>query len=213
MIRKSTILSWTFLMVSVSGCATIISGSNQDVTLNSEPPGARILVNGVDVGTTPLTTSIERSKITTVTAKLDGYYDQQVPLQRGMNYWFWGNILIGGLLGSSTDYMSNAVLKYEPNSYLVTLNPVKTSWDQHRRFTHEKQLREFILLSNWNLRADLAQGNGEYVTALFSYLRLDPNENHEALDSLRDIANRDSDALSFARSVVTKFGERFASSE
>ena len=61
------------LILATSGCATVIDGSSQLVTFNSSPNGARVYANGMEVGTTPLTTSLKRSKTTMILAKKNGY--------------------------------------------------------------------------------------------------------------------------------------------
>jgi len=116
-------LSILVLAMVASGCATIIDGSSQPVTFNSSPNGARIYVNGMELGTTPLTMAMKRSKTTMLLAKKNGYEDQQLVLQTKINSWFWGNILLG--VGSSTtDYASDAMIEYSPNMYYITLNPI-----------------------------------------------------------------------------------------
>lgn len=75
-----------------SGCATILDGSSQLVNFDSSPNGARIFVNGVEVGTTPLSMQMRRSKTTMILAKKDGYEDQQLALQTTTNGNFWRNI-------------------------------------------------------------------------------------------------------------------------
>ena len=40
-----------------------------------------------------------------------------------MNPWFFGNIVIGGLLGSTTDGVSGAINEFSPDQYFVTLSP------------------------------------------------------------------------------------------
>lgn len=96
-------LSILMLAMVASGCATIIDGSSQPLTFNSSPNGARIYVNGMELGTTPLTMPVKRSKTTMILAKKNGYEDQQLVLQTKINSWFWGNILLG-LYSSTTDY-------------------------------------------------------------------------------------------------------------
>jgi hypothetical protein len=80
----------TILAVTASGCATIVDGSSQPVTFNSEPNRAKIFLNGTQVGVTPLTLQVQRSKTTVVVAKKEGYEEQQIPLQTKLNGYFWG---------------------------------------------------------------------------------------------------------------------------
>ena len=78
-------LSILVLAMVASGCATIIDGSSQPVTFNSSPNGARIYVNGMELGTTPLTMAVKRSKTTMLMAKKNGYEDQSLMLQTKTN--------------------------------------------------------------------------------------------------------------------------------
>ena len=121
---RFAIVDLIFVLVT-SGCASIIDGSTQVVSFNSNPDTARVVVNGAELGTTPLSTQIKRKSDTVVLFRKDGYADQTITLQTKLNPWFWGNILIGGFLGSTTDGISGAVRKYAPNSYYVTLHPTE----------------------------------------------------------------------------------------
>lgn len=105
-------------------CASIFTGTSDSVSFNSTPSGAQVLINGVQVGVTPLTTSVAKSESTTVVLRKDGYTDYQFVLQTSMEPWFWGNIILGGLIGSLTDFATGAANRYEPNSYFTTLSPV-----------------------------------------------------------------------------------------
>ena len=103
------------LVLTLPGCATIVDGTSQLVTFNSEPNRAKIFINGMSVGVTPLTIQVKRAKNTMIAANKDGYEPQQIPLQTKTNTWFWGNILF--LYGSTTDYVSDAMIEYAPNMY------------------------------------------------------------------------------------------------
>lgn len=82
------------------GCATFVVGDKQSLTFDSEPAGAEILINGVSMGVTPATITIQKRNYenATVVFKKGGYIDQQATLHTKTTGWFWGNILIGGLL-------------------------------------------------------------------------------------------------------------------
>lgn len=117
----------SILALTLTSCATIVDGTTQVVSFNSNPSGAEIVLNGVPIGVTPFTSQIERGENKVVLVKKEGYDDQQVMLSTKLNGWFWGNFLFGGLLGSTTDYASGASIEYAPNTYYVTLIPKKAS--------------------------------------------------------------------------------------
>ena len=115
-----TLIAAAALLIT-AGCASIVDGSTQTVTVQSLPVGAKVLVDGIEVGVTPLTTSIQRKDGTTLDVKLDGYKDVSMSMVTKLNTTFWGNIIIGGLPGSTTDSVTGAAREYAPNSYSFTL--------------------------------------------------------------------------------------------
>lgn len=124
--RQHRVLSFTALLgcaLSLSACASIVSGGHQSVTLNSNPEGATVAVDGNTIGKTPMTTFLKKKPGQNVMFTLDGYMPITTQLQTGVNPWFFGNIIIGGLIGSSTDALSGAIYQYSPSQYLVTLQP------------------------------------------------------------------------------------------
>lgn len=211
-------LSILVLAMVTSGCATILDGSSQPVNFNSSPNGARIYVNGMEVGTTPLNMLMKRSKTTMILAKKNGYEDQSLVLQTKVNAYFWGNILAGGFLGSTTDEVSGAMIEYAPNMYYITLNPIpllqsneggfavergaRTRIEQESIRT-ERQVRSYILRYHAYLTADISRGQGEYLSSLYTMLRLP--ESVETLKRFRSIAGRHQEALSFAEVVLSQY--------
>ena len=207
------------LILATSGCATVIDGSSQLVTFNSSPNGARIYANGMEVGTTPLITSLKRSKTTMILAKNNCYEDQQLSLQTKLNTYFWGNILFyGGLFSSTTDYASDAMIEYSPNMYYITLNPipllqsndsglgaergVRTRIEQEGIGT-DRRVRTFIVRNHRNLTTDISNGRGEYLASLCSLLGLP--ENDKTLRGLRFISSRNPEAPSFADALLSQY--------
>jgi hypothetical protein len=196
----------------------MLSGSSQPLTFNSSPNGARIYVNGMELGTTPLTIPVKRSKTTMILAKKNGYEDQQLVLQTKMNDTVWGNALGVGFFGTTTDYASDAIIEYSPNMYYVTLNPIphlqsnngglavdrgaRTRIEQES-ISAEKRARVYIVRSHRYLRDDISKGNGEYLSSLCSLLGLP--ESVETLKQLRFIAARNQEAPSFAEAILTRF--------
>ena len=91
-------------------CASIVDGSTQDVTINTNPPGANcsFMRDGEvlpDIQTTtPGTTHIKKTKDDlTVKCAKDGYQETSFVAHSGIDDWTWGNILIGGLIGWGID--------------------------------------------------------------------------------------------------------------
>jgi len=87
-----------FASVLVSGCATVLSGTDDDVVIRSEPT-AQAQIDG-DLYQTPTEVGLDRGDVHAVRFKKEGYEEHPVTLDRGLN---WGgllsNILIGGGAG------------------------------------------------------------------------------------------------------------------
>jgi len=113
--RKSIIscsLALTFL---ASGCATIVSGSKQNVKFSSNPSSASIFIDEVEVGKTPFEIKLARKSEHSVMVKLDGYQTYQTNLTKQFNAWYVGNILIGGIIGLVIDPITGAMYNLSPN--------------------------------------------------------------------------------------------------
>lgn len=90
------------------GCASIISGSKQQMTFQSTPEGATVSVNGRLVGKTPISIQLDKKSGQSLEFKKDGYQPVTMELTTHLDGWFWGNIILGGFIGSTTDGISGA---------------------------------------------------------------------------------------------------------
>jgi hypothetical protein len=93
-----------------SGCASLVSGRQREVTFTSKPEGAKLTVvdtRGVTVaeGLTPFTASLRKAKAYfagqryVLTFHKNGYYDMQQDLEGTVSSWYFGNFLFGGVVG------------------------------------------------------------------------------------------------------------------
>ncbi len=104
-----------------TGCATIMGSKTQKVTFNTNPKGADVLLKGTKTCKTPCTVELVKDTYTNVTFQKDGYQSKTVSVEQGIAPIFWGNILVGGVLGSTTDSSSSAMYEYTPDAYFVDL--------------------------------------------------------------------------------------------
>ncbi|GHV59798.1 hypothetical protein FACS1894103_3940 [Campylobacterota bacterium] len=105
-----------------SGCATLFNGNPQSISFDSKPQGASIKLDGVTHCTTPCTAQVAR-KVKSVTVERNGYQTVNRNLTSTINPWFWGNIILGGLVGSTTDAATGSMNEFSPNNYFVELSP------------------------------------------------------------------------------------------
>lgn len=101
------------------GSATIISGSNQNVTFNSNPEGAMVMIDGVKTCTTPCTISLPKAKAQKmVSFEKEGYEKVSMPINTEYN----GVALLNILWDlSTTDLITGAAWNYSPNNYFSDL--------------------------------------------------------------------------------------------
>lgn len=82
-----------------TGCATIVHGPRQNVTITSDPSGAAVTVlSGQTVtaspGVTPLKVRLpRRDRNLTIRLEKDGCEPKDVPLKRGVSGWIFGNLI------------------------------------------------------------------------------------------------------------------------
>lgn len=117
-IIKATVL---VALIFTSSCATIISGSRQVVKINSNPGSAKVYINEVEVGTTPVEKNLKRNQEYNILIKLDGYKSYETLLEKKFNAWYLGNILIGGVIGLVVDPITGAMYKLSPEELNANL--------------------------------------------------------------------------------------------
>ena len=127
------------LMV-MSACSTIVEGSDQSITIVTEPNGAQCILsrdgNTVGaVGRTPGSTVVTKSKDDmTVTCERESFMETSEIVESGTSGWSAGNILfglLGGGIGLIVDSASGAMNEY-PEMIHVALVPESFSTEEDR---------------------------------------------------------------------------------
>jgi len=113
------------LLIIVS-CASIVSGTKQEVSISSDPPEAAIKILGtggeeVYTGITPAAVKLKRKSEYDVFISLDGYKEEKIHISKGFNGWYLGNIICGGIIGLIIDASNGAINKLEPDVISVSL--------------------------------------------------------------------------------------------
>ena len=132
----------------LTNCATIIHGSKQNVVIVSEPRIANIQIDGIDAGRTPLVVKLSRRNKHFVKIDLDGYTPYEITLHRNISGWFFGNILLGGIVGIAVDAATGAIYNLSPKDIYGDLNAASTSLKKT-----EKELYVTVVLkpnAEWN---------------------------------------------------------------
>ncbi len=117
---RTLAIACAFVLFS-SGCATLFSGTDEEITFNSSPSGADVVVDGIVVGTTPTTVEIDRPGLEDqdVTIELEGYETRTFELDKEfntisiLNIFFWPGFVVDALTG--------ALFRYDKDTYSVNL--------------------------------------------------------------------------------------------
>lgn len=121
MFKKLLALSLLVCFVAlITGCASIIHGKLQKISVNTAPSGANVEATSGEGDpvrcTTPGVLELDRSRPGYVLhIEKVGYKDIDVVLKRGIDPWFWGNIIIGGIIGIMVDMSSGSAYKFSPS--------------------------------------------------------------------------------------------------
>lgn len=125
----------------LTGCATIIVGPNQRITINSNPSSAKVIVKELGgiirfSGTTPASCKLPRKNEYTVHVKLEGYKEQTIFVNHSFNAWYIGNLLLGGIIGLIVDFADGAIWNLDPEHIYIELEQTVI----------DDQLHQYVLL-------------------------------------------------------------------
>jgi hypothetical protein len=135
---KNYIKTTTTILAAVTlcSCASIVSKSSRPVTITSSPSGAKVTLSkssgvAIQTGETPMTVTLETSNgffskaKYQVEASKPGYETARTEIAAGVNGWYFGNLLFGGVIGMLiVDPATGAMWKLE-DVYSVNLPSAK----------------------------------------------------------------------------------------
>lgn len=86
-----------------TGCATIFSGSKQEIQFNSTPQGATIIINGAEEGTTPAKVFLKKGKEYIIEFVKDGYKKKTLRLSYSLGIGWLVLDIVTGIVGVIVD--------------------------------------------------------------------------------------------------------------
>jgi hypothetical protein len=170
-LRRVTIVLATIISINTIGCATIMSGATQNVSFISNPEEANVSLNGKILGKTPLSVPLKKKTKQSVVLTKEGFKPLTISLDTKTDGWFMGNFLIGGLPGSTTDGLSGAIHEYTKDNFMVALVPEGASkLEEGTIFTPKQEFQNFVLSNYVDIKKNLYNKHGEYLTSLVSLI-------------------------------------------
>lgn len=125
--RKIIFKSLTLLVLLsfVASCATIFTGTKDTIRFNSNPEGATVYIDGIEVCKTPCSVPVKRSiSDKDIEFKLDGYKTRMFTLDKEFNV--VSVINLGFLVGWAIDAATGSIMKYDRKSYELDLEKDNT---------------------------------------------------------------------------------------
>ncbi len=113
----------------LAGCATIVDGGGQVISVNSVPAGASCSFtrDGAQIGlvpSTPGSVAVDKSRKTIVVSCDKADYQTMVgSVASASDGAIWGNMLFGGLIGLAVDWATSADYYYGSNVTVTFAKP------------------------------------------------------------------------------------------
>lgn len=101
-------------LVLLAGCATIVRGTEQDVTVDTVPSGAKVEFSNGQSCTSPCSVAAKRNQALEVNIWMDGCVPQTAFVRPRLSAG-------GGLLGGLPDYATGAIYDLVPSQLSFTL--------------------------------------------------------------------------------------------
>jgi hypothetical protein len=187
------------LSMSIIGCATVIKGTDQNITFKTEPEGAKVTVSGRVLGLTPLTANVEKGKNQSFTFEKEGYKTFTGQLSTSTEGVTFIAVLAGlsGFFSTTTDSVTGAIHEFSPDQYYVTL--VKDGKNTLNSNTKPK-VRAYCVHNDQLLKEQVVLGEGELVNGLLELVEEGPSP--ENISVIQKLLNDSKDILDFADKVI-----------
>jgi hypothetical protein len=119
--KKLSLIAMALTILLSTSCASILTGSKRKVLFETEPPGAKVFVNGFEKGTTPVQLKVKAED--RIDFRLDNYKERVVIMDSKFNL---VAILNGfGILGWGIDALTGSLKRVDTKYVKVTLEKNK----------------------------------------------------------------------------------------
>lgn len=122
----------TFLIIficlshlTLNGCATIFSGSSSEIALESEPTKAKVLLNGSNMGKTPLKLKLKKGKEYIIEFVKEGYENKSLNMSYSLGAGWLILDILSGLIGIIVDAATGNWNGFDYEHYKANLDSLK----------------------------------------------------------------------------------------
>lgn len=114
--KKYNIWPIIIILFFISGCATMVRGTDELLQVTSEPSGVNAELSTGQSGTTPCSFVLKRNQSCIVKFSKEGYHTESMTVYPTLA---GAGVILGGLI----DYGTGAVYNLTPNPVHVTMKP------------------------------------------------------------------------------------------
>lgn len=125
---KKFILIAVFAVVLFTSCSTIMTGTSENVTFNANVEKAKVYVDGIYRGDTPLILDLESKKSYTIQIEAEGYNSYTTMINKKTSGWVLGNVIIGGVVGIVVDVVTGGIYVLDENEINGNLSIKQVSY-------------------------------------------------------------------------------------
>ena len=156
--------------LTMTGCASIFSGSTQTLTFKSVPDTANITITNklgekIHTGSTPATVTLKRGNGYfkpagyQVTFSKEGFQTKTVQVKATVNGWYIANIIFGGLIGFLiVDPVTGAM-------YTLSPSDINTLLDATQLVTTKKEQQSLTVMLVQDIPVDMMK-RAQYIATL-----------------------------------------------
>ncbi len=162
------------LILTLSACGTLFSGSTQDISFDSNQKNVKIYVDGMEICKTPCIFPLERKSSTVIIrAQKEGFEDKQIILRTNLN-----KLAILNLTSWPswlTDVASGGMWQYNRDGVYIDMEKAPANKTAQAQIKKNVAIRRFSLFGYNELKLEAASNTvGEYITALSSLSEIQP---------------------------------------
>jgi len=129
--KKSLCLLIIAISLLFTSCATIMTGTDQKLSFNSNVPNAKVYIDGQYRGTTPIILSLKTKDSHDIRIEAPGFAPYSNVIQKRVTGWVWGNIIFGGIIGVGIDVITGGLYVFNQDN--ITGSLVKVPVGQLKR--------------------------------------------------------------------------------
>jgi len=147
-------ISTAMAAFTLSGCATVVNGTHQDLVLTTIPDGSTMTVTGGESCTSPCKIKLKRRNPVRVDIAHAGFKPTYVLVRSKAGGATVGNVLAGGLIGIVVDSSNGSNNFLSPNPVKVKLAPEGSAEESKLLDKNDKE--QLVSAYNATVRADVA---------------------------------------------------------